>query len=227
MIALVALFVVVITSLLVVRIGAIALTMTGLSKDLATFQAQSAFSGVGFTTGESEFVMSHPVRRTIIRILMLMGTAGVTSAIVTLVLTFYRGGGLDIAIRLGIIVAGLVVLWVASSSRAVNRIMTRIIQAALTRWTDLQIRDYAKLLEIAEGYTVSEIQVGATHWLCDKTVGELKLNREGVLVLGVRKTDGIYYGVVTGDLKMESGDKLTCYGGQKVLRELASRSRGK
>lgn len=34
-------------SMLVVRIGAIALQMTGLSADVASFQAQSAFSGVG------------------------------------------------------------------------------------------------------------------------------------------------------------------------------------
>ncbi|MGM5488143.1 MAG: hypothetical protein ACQESG_04300 [Nanobdellota archaeon] len=42
--------IVILFSLIVIKIGAIALEATGLSKDIAQFQAQSAFSGVGFTT---------------------------------------------------------------------------------------------------------------------------------------------------------------------------------
>ena len=37
-------------SLVVVRVATVGLTMTGLSKDLAQFQALSAFTGSGFTT---------------------------------------------------------------------------------------------------------------------------------------------------------------------------------
>jgi len=87
-ITIITLLLVVLISAIIVRIGAVALEMTGLSRDVAAFQAQSAFSGVGFTTSESEYVVSHPVRRRIIRILMLLGSAGVTSAIATLVLSF-------------------------------------------------------------------------------------------------------------------------------------------
>ncbi|MDF2957610.1 MAG: PhoU and TrkA_C domain-containing protein [Candidatus Alkanophagales archaeon MCA70_species_1] len=71
MIALFGLLVVIVLSV-VVRIGAIALELTGLSRDVAAFQAQSAFSGVGFTTSESEFIASHPVRRRIVRILTFL-----------------------------------------------------------------------------------------------------------------------------------------------------------
>jgi len=66
--------------------------MTGLSKEVASFQAQSAFSGTGFTTNESEYVVSHPARRKIIRILIFLGSAGITSAMATLVLTFLGTG---------------------------------------------------------------------------------------------------------------------------------------
>ena len=37
-------------SLVVIRIATVGLTMTGVSKDLAQFQALSAFTGAGFTT---------------------------------------------------------------------------------------------------------------------------------------------------------------------------------
>jgi len=78
MIALISLLVIITVSLIVIRMGAVALSMTGISEDMAVFQAQSAFSGVGFTTKESESVVNHPVRRRIIRLLMLMGNAGIT-----------------------------------------------------------------------------------------------------------------------------------------------------
>ena len=80
MIALLSLLMVILFSIIFVRIGAVALEMTGLSREVATFQAQSAYTGVGFTTSESEYVVSHPVRRRIIRILMFVGSAGIASA---------------------------------------------------------------------------------------------------------------------------------------------------
>ena len=88
MIALISLLIIIALSIIVVRIGAIALELTGLSSEIASFQAQSAFSGAGFTTTESEAMVTHPVRRRIIRILILLGGAGVTTSMATLVLAF-------------------------------------------------------------------------------------------------------------------------------------------
>jgi len=93
MLALFSFIIVILFSLIVVKIGAIALEATGLSIDISQFQSQSAFSGVGFTTQESEVLMAHPVRRKILRFLMLMGSAGLTSAVATLILTFMRAEG--------------------------------------------------------------------------------------------------------------------------------------
>ncbi|MDD5355458.1 MAG: potassium transporter TrkA, partial [Candidatus Omnitrophica bacterium] len=84
MIALFSLLIIIIMSVVVVRIGSIALELTGLSPEIASFQAQSVFSGVGFTTQESEAIVTHPLRRRIIRILILFGSAGVTTSIATL-----------------------------------------------------------------------------------------------------------------------------------------------
>lgn len=52
MFAIASLLVVLVLSLLVTRIATVALTHTGLSREVARFQARSAFSGVGFTTSE-------------------------------------------------------------------------------------------------------------------------------------------------------------------------------
>ena len=75
--AAVSVLVVLLVSLLVARVGTVALTLTGMSREAARFQARSAFFGVGFTTGEAEAVVGHPVRRRIIMWLILLGNAGV------------------------------------------------------------------------------------------------------------------------------------------------------
>ena len=77
MIALISLLIVIVVSIIIVRIGAVALEMTGLSREMASFQAQSAFTGTGFTTSESEYVVSHPLRRKIIKMLIFIGNAGI------------------------------------------------------------------------------------------------------------------------------------------------------
>ena len=53
MAAIATVFVVVIVSLLVTRVATVALTLTGMSREMVRFQARSALTGVGFTTSEA------------------------------------------------------------------------------------------------------------------------------------------------------------------------------
>ncbi|MFA5411633.1 MAG: potassium transporter TrkA, partial [Candidatus Omnitrophota bacterium] len=108
MIAIFGLLIIILLSIIVVRIGAVALELTGLSPEIASFQAQSAFSGVGFTTLESEAIVTHPLRRRIVRVLILLGSAGITTSMATLVLAFIGQSGRGIVLRGEILVLGLV-----------------------------------------------------------------------------------------------------------------------
>lgn len=81
MVGLIAFLSILVISLIITRIASIALVHTCISKEFARFQARSAFSGVGFTTGEAEQIVNHPVRRRIIMVLMLLGNAGIISVI--------------------------------------------------------------------------------------------------------------------------------------------------
>lgn len=88
MLSVITLLVVLTLSILVTRVATVALTHTGLSKESAKFQARSAFTGVGFTTDESEKVVNHPVRRRILLVLMLLGNAGIVTAVSSLIVSF-------------------------------------------------------------------------------------------------------------------------------------------
>ena len=145
MVAVVSLLLVVALSLLVVRIGAIALMMTGLSEDVAQFQALSAFSGAGFTANEAESVVGSPPRRRIVTLLIRLGSAGIVTAISALMLSFI-GAGEAAPVRLLVLVLGGLALIALARSRALNRLLTPLIERALARYTTLEIRDYAALL---------------------------------------------------------------------------------
>jgi prepilin signal peptidase PulO-like enzyme (type II secretory pathway) len=92
MVALATVLAVILVSLLITRVATVALTLTGLSLDVARFQARSALSGTGFTTSEAEAVVNHPVRRRIVMALMLLGSAGLVTVIASLMLSFTGAG---------------------------------------------------------------------------------------------------------------------------------------
>src|SRR4051794_10388871 len=125
MAALISVFVVLAISIVVTRVGAIALTHTGLSLEVARFQARSAFLGVGYTTSESESIVNHPVRRRIAAGLILLGNAGLVGGVASLVLSFTHASNAQAVQRFAILAAGLGALLLLVRSRPVDRAMSR------------------------------------------------------------------------------------------------------
>lgn len=72
-------------SMIAIRIGAIAFELTGMSRSQSIFQAVSCYTLTGFTTSESEIVVSHPRRRKIALFLMIYGNVSSVTMIAALV----------------------------------------------------------------------------------------------------------------------------------------------
>lgn len=212
MLAVGSLIVVLLVSMLITRVATVALTLTGMSRESARFQARSALSGAGFTTSESESVVNHPVRRRVVMLLMLLGSAGVVTVVGTLVLSFANTDPAQRHTRLGVLVGGLFLLFLIARSSRVDRVLSRLIARGLRRWTDLDARDYAALLHVGGDYSVVERQVPHGDWMAGKTVRELALRDRGVLLLGITHADGTYEGVPRFDATLREGDTLILYG---------------
>lgn len=226
MYAIATLLVVLATSLLVTRIATVALVSTGLSRESARFQARSAFSGAGFTTSEAEAVVGHPVRRRIIMLLILLGNAGLVTVVSTLILSFLGSeGASDNVQRMLVLAGGLAILWVVASSRYVDRYLSWLIERALRRWTHLDVADYAGLLHLGGDYRVVEMRVEPGDWMAGRALEDLRLNEEGVLVLGIER-DGTFLGTPRGRRVIDAGDLLTLYGRSSSLVDLDSRPAG-
>lgn len=227
MLAIISLLLIITLSILITRVATVALAHTGLSRESARFQARSAFTGTGFATTEAEKVVNHPVRRRIILLLMLLGNAGIVSAVSTLILTFVdmnQGG--QTLLKVVLLVAGITVLWLVSTSTWADRWLSSAVSKALSRYTDLDVRDYASLMHFSDDYRLVEIQIGAEDWLAERTLATSRLRNEGILVLGIVRRDGTYIGAPVGHTKILDGDVLIAYGRIGALDALDKRHQG-
>jgi hypothetical protein len=211
-------------SVVVIRVATVALVHTGMGREAARFQARSAFTGVGYTTSEAESIVTHPVRRRIASWLMLAGNLGIVAAMSSLLLSFVdmrsdASGWISLAVLAG----GLIAVLLLSSSAWVDRHLCRAISWALNRFTELDARDYARLLHLYEDYGVSNLRVQPGEWLAGRTLAEAGLAQEGILVLGIECPGGTFIGAPAQDTEIRERDLLVLYGRTPRIAEIDRR----
>ena len=229
MIAVLTLIVVLSLSFLITKVATIALMHTGLSQQSAQFQARSIFTGVGYATKEAENIVNHPLRRRIVMTLMLLGNAGIVSVIASLVLAFWskEEGDLPLIWRLALMTASLLFLWWLFSSKWFNHFLGKLISWGLSRYTDLNVQDYAGLLHLGGEYKIAEIFVKEDHWMSNCSLAQLSLSKEGVYILGITRRDGSYLGVPGHTTTILQDDTVIVYGRSSVIKSLLQRRKDK
>jgi hypothetical protein len=227
MVAVISFFSILLISVIIVRVASIMLRLTGLSEDVAKFQARSAFTGTGFTTREAEGIINHPVRRRIIQSLMLIGNIGVVSfisSIIISVLTVQSTASLPLLAVIG--GAGLLLLLLFTKSRLIGILFTKIVERLLRKWTRLYTHDYASLLNLQAEYEVTTFTVPAASWFTNRMIKDLKLTDEGVLILAVRRSDGYFIGTPKSTTVLYPEDQVIMYGREPHLRMIITRPAG-
>lgn len=223
MAALISLVVIITMSYLVVRAGAVALMLTGLSAEAAGFQAQSAFMGVGFTTQESESVVSHPVRRRVVQFLMLVGFAAMASVFASVFVAFSPSNKEEWDENAALILGSLLILFLLISLGVVRNTLTRLLEYTLTKSGAVELHDYEELLRVDKGYSIAHLLIERDSWMADKTLRELRLTDEGVIVLNIIRGAGVTLATPGAETRLDAGDKLLCYGLEHDLSTLSSR----
>jgi hypothetical protein len=166
---------------------------------------------------------------TLIRILILLGSVGLTSSIATLILSFVGRGEETAWVKIVVLLGGVLVIFLFSRSRYIHRIMKKVISSTLSRWTRIRLYDYEQVLGLSKGYTICRLKVKEDSWMKDRTLKDLQINMEGALILAIYRTvDGEekFIGAPKGDTKIRAGDLLVCYSRRNVSEELFQREKG-
>jgi hypothetical protein len=219
--AIITLLVIALFSFLAIKVATIALMMTGLSFDTASFQSYSAYFGVGFTTREAELVVNHPVRRRIIRDLILVGNIGLTSALATMVATFVQGHNLFESI--GIILAAIAIaIFVGYFGRLrwCRKALDWAISYSLKRAGFTRTLDYELLLRVDHGFVVSEYFVEEDNPMVGLMLRESRPWDSGVVILAIRRNDVLLPGIPGPSDRVEAGDVLVLYGKEDQTKKL-------
>jgi len=216
--------IIIMISLLVTKIAAAMLVNTGLSRHAARFQSRSAFTGVGFTTSESELITSHPARRKIISTLMLLGNAGIVTVMASLLLTFVHRDESHMPWYFGVIIlaGGILFLAFLSSSKRVDLALTRLIDMTLARFATFNKREYSSLYTLANGYHVMDIYISPVSEHVGKAISTTSLAQHGIIILGIEEANGQYNGKPEPDTIIKANDLLIVYGLESDVTKLFS-----
>jgi len=237
---LIALLVIVAIALVIVRIGAKALMMTGLTRDVAEFQAISCFFGVGFTTSEAEMIVGHPARRKIASHLIIAGNIGLTGALGTLIVTFmqnepnwlddlipFEGPGLFF-FELGFTLGAVLLIGAVFRLAITKAILDKMIETSLRKFHRVRAIDYETVLRSDDGYSVMQVEVEPDNELIGSTLAGAALGTKGVLVLNIKRSDGQSIGTPHPTTELMPGDFLTVYGQEdQMLKVLCAEHEGR
>ncbi|MBU2650971.1 MAG: TrkA C-terminal domain-containing protein [Bacteroidetes bacterium] len=209
-------------SILITKIATVALVNTGLSSEIARFQARSAFSGVGFTTHEAEMITSHPIRRKIVMILMLLGNAGIVTVMASILLTFIHKdtAGLAWYYNLAALAGGVgLIMFLSANKRIDNWLFTKI-TLTLKKTTNWHLRDHISLVKLHDDFHLTELQVKKGDWTVGKTLNDPEITKLNIRILGIVKKKNDFLPFPDVNTLIEEGDNLTVFGKESDIKIL-------
>jgi len=122
---------------------------------------------------------------------MLIGNAGLVTAVSTFVLSFTSTGTAAEVLQRGLVLAaGLGVLAYLALSDRVDRYLSWLIEGVLNRVGGFQVRDMHTILNLGGGYMVTRMEVDPESWLAGETLQTINLPAEGLIVLAIERPDG-------------------------------------
>jgi len=209
---------VVVLAWFVVQGATIALMLTGMDRNKASFEALSAFFGVGFTTRTSEQIVAHPQRRRIISLLIVLGNAGIITVIVSLVGTFAKSSLVSVPIGLLIAVGLVFIIWRIAVSRGWTDKFEKWIEHKLLEAKVFKERRLLEMIEVDGEFVVGKVLTRKGCGFEDKQLKDLNLTHKGIIVLSINRSGRIIRPPKAENF-IRKGDILTVFGKRKQIEK--------
>ncbi len=205
----------VIALIIIVRVGAVALMLTGISSEKAHFQALSAFTGTGFTTNESEKIVNNKIRRRIIAFLIIFGNGGLITLFVTATTTFSLSNK-DFILQKAIYLAvGIALLYFLMRFSPLKNKLDKIIAYFIEKnsWFEDDATINEKL-HIGDGHTVERIMLKENSKFIGKTVSQVNKELDEKLIIGIERYEK-WIALPQDDIVLALHDIIVVYGKAK------------
>ncbi len=193
----------------------------GLPEEKARFQVTSLLTGTGFTTRESEMILSTKQRRRLARLLMLFGyvfNITVVSAFVNMFFSLNTAEFGNYFLGALIPLGAVALVFGLSRVRAVRRFFDRIISKAAGTITGRENENTIMLIDHIGKGTIAQITLNEVpEYLVSVQLAESGLKeKRGILVMLIEHKNA-QIDVPAAHTVFEAGDKLTVFGDYKVI----------
>lgn len=197
----------------VIEINVLLFTLTGLKKEIARFQVISMFTATGFTTGESELILEHPIRRRLSTFLILFGVfslAVVISSISNILSDEFR------SIELGMITLVLIGLYLILSTPKVKRYMEQSFEGRLEKQYNLADMPLRDVMYFDEDDVIIELPIHKNSSVIGKKLKDVIEMEDDMLVLFIKRGD-VTLRKDSYTTEIQEGDMIFLYGNQDSL----------
>jgi len=198
--------------LLVLWSGSIALQVTGMERRKARFQALSAITGTGFTTGEAESVVNHPTRRRIVSWLIVIGNTGVVLVLIAVIL-FIKSALTSPSLRQIVIILGVIIfIALFIGLGGMDKLSSKIV-AAINRKDRVKpdLATGTELIHSTGDYVISRLAVGMKTPAQGCSIKDAGFWGKGVTILAIERGN-LSIPIPNSDAAVLPGDYLLCYG---------------
>ncbi|MDQ1143594.1 putative membrane protein YphA (DoxX/SURF4 family) [Bacillus sp. SORGH_AS 510] len=199
----------------VIEIFVVLFRLTGLKVEVSRFQVISMMTGTGFTTGESELILGHPIRRKLAIFLILFGAFSL--AVIISSISQFLSEGLRtkeiITVAVGTLLV-FVVLKLAWIQRVISKVFNRKMKQNVAL-ADMPVRD---VFLSSKKDAVLNLPIYHESSLHNRTIHDVIPEYQGMdfgilfIQRGGMKLRKNVYGTV-----LHEGDQLLLYGDKKVL----------
>ncbi len=202
--------------LIVIEINTILFTFTGLKKNIARFQVISMLTGTGFTTGESELIIDHPIRRRLGAFLILFGAfslAVIISAISSILSDEF------FTMKIGYVAGTLVLfLFVLKVGKVKNK-LTVLFEHELERNFDLQDMTIKDVFLTEENDYLVEVPLHSSSTMIGGKLIEKLNSEEDINVLSIKRGE-IIIRKKRLNTELQAGDFILMFGDKEVIRRI-------
>ena len=193
----------------------------GLPEEKARFQVTSLLTGAGFTTRESEMILSTKQRRRLARILMLFGyvfNISVVSAFINVFLSLNTAQFGNYFLGALIPLAAVALVFGLSRIRAVRRFFDRIISKAAGTLTGHENDNSVMLIDHIGKGSIAQITLNQVpEYLAGVELIDSGLKEKRNILVMLVEHKNAQIDVPTGHTVFEAGDKLTVFGDYKTI----------